>query len=163
MAYFDSFQNKIFVAPDGKAHLVKDIITAVKIPDYIMNNNDLFYNYRLEDGEMPEMVSHKIYGSTAYHWIVMIINDRLDVWDDFPKSDFSLRKSITDRGENPDDIHHYENTTGKWVDYTYPLALPVTNIEYAHQINEQKRYIKVLRPSYLSEFVDTYKKLIEET
>lgn len=162
MAYFDSFQDKVFRTSDGEVHLVKDVIIAIKIPDYVMNNQDLFYNYRLEDGETPEMVSHKIYGSTMYHWIIMVINGRHDVWADFPKSDYILRKSIVNEGSDPDQIHHYENAQGKWVDYTYPLATPITQIEYAHQINEQKRFVLVLRPSYLSEFVDTYKRLIEE-
>jgi hypothetical protein len=37
-----------------------------------------FYDYYIQDGETPESVSLKIYGSTAYSWLVLLINGLAD-------------------------------------------------------------------------------------
>lgn len=160
MSYFDAFQIKDFAAHDGTTYAVRDVITAISLPQYLLDDDNLYFSYRLEDGERPEVVSHKVYGSSIYHWVIMLINKRYDVWEDFPKSDYVLRMAIMNEGGNPDSIHHYEDGNGKWVDEFSPVKTPITEIDYANKMNETKRIIKVLKPEFLSEFVDVYNRLL---
>ena len=162
MAYFDRFNIKDFKLPNGEIVAVKDIITAIQLPRVLLEDLNLYFNYMMQDGETPEIVSHKMYGTTAYHWVIMIVNGRYDIWEDYPKTDYVLRKKLTNNGVNPDGHHHYEDSNGRTVDeFTYP-RIEITNIEYETKINESKRFIKILKPNLLSEFVDAYTKLIEE-
>ena len=160
MSYFSRFATKAFQAHDKVTYAVTDIITAIQIPEQILADRNLYFTYRMEDGETPEMVSYRIYKSTAYHWVIMAINRRYDVWEDFPKSDYIIRKRIVESGFEPDAIHHYEKDS-RWVDQFEPLAASITHIEYQYQLNEEKRIIRVLKPEFLSEFVDFFFKLIE--
>jgi len=46
-------------------------------------NNNAFDDYYIEDGETPELVSRKIYGTTSYAWLVLLVNNILDIKKDW--------------------------------------------------------------------------------
>lgn len=87
------------------------------------------FNYIMLDGETPEIVSHKIYGTVDYHWIIMLINERYDYLNDFPIKD-SLLLDLTKQKYGVDQvesIHHYEDDEGNEVDEYYYDWKNVTN------------------------------------
>jgi hypothetical protein len=72
-------------------------------------------------------------------------------------------------------VHHYQITqsSGKTTsegpsDYDYlievnsttPGAIAITNREYEERLQDKKRQIKILNPSYIGLFIDEFKKLI---
>lgn len=160
--YFDKFPPSFYTAPDGSRLLVTDWIRAVRIPNTILNE-DAFYEYYLaRDNDTPEIISHKMYKSASYHWLIMAINQRYDVWNDFPKDEATIRNSAERKYQNVNGTHHYEDSAGGVVDeFTIP-NIPVTNLEYEIRENEAKRIVKVVKKIYLSDFVQTYTQLITE-
>ena len=159
--YFDNFPTTSYETLDGENILVTDIVRVVSVPSSIMNDDNLYDFYAMADNETPEIVSHKFYGSTAYHWVIMLLNQRYDLWSDFPVSDSIIRKACEDKYGGIDVIHHHEDSNGNWVDeYTFP-KLPVTAYEYELALNEEKRIVKVLKKAYLPEFIQSYTELIE--
>lgn len=162
MAFFDSFPTMIIKMPNGSSSLVTDIIRNIQVPDSILNDPNLFIIYRLADNESPEMVSFKFYKTTTYHWLICLLNKRFDVLDDFPKSEYIIKKNAEIKYKDINGIHHYEGENGSIVDeFTVP-RIPVTNYEHEMMKNEQLRLIKVLRPEFISEFVGMYYETIKQ-
>ena len=58
------------------------------------------------------------------------------------------------------ETHHYEDADGFVVNSDYPMATPISNIDYETDQNETKRRVRILKPSYLSGFVSQFDKII---
>ena len=158
--FFEKFPLMYLPMEDGSSLLVTDFLRAMKI-DPQLKLNELLYNiYTAKDGETPEIISHKVYKSTQYHWVIMLLNEKFDPWRDFPQSDANLIKMAMDLYPDINAIHHYEDGAGNWVDEFTALKTHVTCIEYERQLNEEKREVKILRPELLAEFITQYRQLI---
>ena len=157
---FEVFPLTYFKIDNTTNVLVTDFIRAVKLDDSL-KNNELFFNiYEVLDNETPEIISYKMYGSTQYHWVIMLLNEKFDAYNDFPKSDNIIYNYSLDKYIDINALHHYEDSNGNIVDQFYPLKTIISNIDYERQLNEEKRSIKILKKEILSEFVSNYKSLI---
>lgn len=157
MAFFDKFGHTIYELGTDQI-LVRDIIQSVR---FDFNENDestLFEEYRVQDDEKLENIAYNFYGSSDYHWVLALVNNILDQNNNLPKSDAILRRACVALYSNVDGIHHWESSAnpGEWVDEFFVESFPVTNIEYMTQLNEDKRYINILKPIYLTNFVSSY-------
>lgn len=159
--FFENFPLSFYKSLDGDNILVTDIVRAIKIPESILNDSNLYDYYSMRDNETPEIVSHKFYKSTQYHWVLMVINQRYDVWNDYPVADSIIQKKCIEKYGTTDSIHHYVNAEGDWVDIFTTPRTPVTVYEHETKLNEEKRIIRVLKQEFLSEFVQTYTELIK--
>lgn len=159
--FFENFPIALFNITDSDKILIQDFIRAVKI-DPNIKENELFFNiYEARDGETPEIISHKAYKSTQYHWVIMLLNEKFDPWRDFPQPDTVLIKMAKDKYADINGLHHYQDGEGNIVDELDVNKIPVTNIEYERAENEKKRYIKILKAEVLPEFVKQYEDLIK--
>lgn len=158
--FFENFPATYFnVSPTQKV-VIQDFIRAVKIDPVLKENDALFTYYRAKDGDTPEIISHKMYRTTQYHWVIMVLNEKFDPWRDFPQSDYNLRKMASDKYADIDGVHHYVDANNNIVDALHPNKIPVTNIEYEIALNESKRLIKIMKPEVLTQFVKSYESLI---
>jgi hypothetical protein len=136
---------------------VQDIIRVVRLDPKLKNEPMFFTDYRIADNETPEMISYKFYGTTAYHWVIMLLNEKFDPYEDFPKSDKILRKYCQKKYTDILGVHHYiEPLYGRPTDEFNTEKIIVTNLEYEISENEKKRNIKILKQEVLSEFVGNY-------
>lgn len=157
---FDYFPTTYFKLDNDKSVIVTDFIRAIKLDPQLKENSLLYTLYEVSDGETPEIISHKFYKSTEYHWVIMLLNEKFDPWRDFPQSDSVIVAAAMEKYDNINGIHHYEDSNGNVVDEFYPFAAYVTNIDYERKVNESKRTVKVLKKQVLSDFVDQYRTLI---
>lgn len=156
MSFFKNFPTIGYRISDTEIVAVQDIIRAIRI-DPKLKQESIFYTiYRISDNETPEMISYKFYGATIYHWVIMLLNERFDPYDDFPKSDFILRKYCESKYSNILGVHHYVDPFGVVCDEFNTEKIAVTNLEYETEQNEKLRFIKILKPEVLSEFVGQY-------
>jgi hypothetical protein len=79
---------------DATLMVIRDITHNVRIRKDILSNVVLFDYYHIQDGETPEIISEKVYGSPLYHWVIMMANERFDYIDDFPLSSYALEAHI---------------------------------------------------------------------
>ena len=174
MQYFETFPKMVYdVNGTGDYKLVTDILRRFKVRKDVQNEIVFFDKYEVKDGEKPEDVSYNFYGSVDYHWVVLSINNIKDRFYDWPLSQIDFQTYITDKYTNPDAIHHYEvaQSSGKTtsLDYSHLIqvnsdatgATSVSNREYEDRINENKRLIKILKPVYLDEYVEEFRRLIQ--
>ena len=58
--------------------LVTNLLRRVKIRAKVKENAVLLDTYDVKNGETPEIIAHKYYGDSEYHWVVLIVNDITD-------------------------------------------------------------------------------------
>lgn len=144
---------------DGKKELrtVKDITTNVRFRKQLLSQITLYDEYDIKEGETPDIIAAKYYGSSEYHWVVMLANERFNYLEDFPLDNYAFELYVIDKyGEDLYSTHHQEDANGHVVNYGYP----VSNYEYEMRENEKKRRIKLISPSLLSTILSNYKALI---
>ena len=168
MAYFKTFP-KLFY-PTGKTKtVVPDIFRRVHMDKFFANRTNLT-GYFVTDGQTPELVSQHVYGSTQYHWIILLANEIIDVQREWPKSQEELTLYVKDKygANNSSDIHHYVLTADKSIVVDWDAAkasdgtyTALTNLQYEEEVNDKKRQIKVLNPLFLSAVTKQFKQLIK--
>ena len=139
------------------AKRVTDITANIRFRRDVLSNISLYDEYDVQEGETPEIIAEKFYGSAQYHWIVMLANDRFDYRSDFPLTYSALETYIAEKYEDPDGVHHYEDETGVHVDSDYVGAVSVSNRQYEDIVNESKRRIKLPAPSLIAKILKDFK------
>lgn len=178
MNYFDLFPtiqyNLSGVVGDNKD--VTDIWRKVKVRSKIANNLALYDSFDVPEGDSPETIAYKVYGSTDYFWVVCLLNNVQNRFYDWPLDEYNFQQFVTDKYDNVEGIHHYEKTQSSGSqkgqgpsDYSHKIevnsdtagAEAVSNIEYERREQDKKRQIKLLNPGYLNNFIEEFKNLIK--
>lgn len=165
MTYFANFPDILYPFElGGKIKLVrvKDIVSNVRLRKQILSNITLYDEYDIEDGETPEIIAERVYGDANLHWVIMLANDRYDLWNDFPMSEDALSKYIENKygqgNENNQhiifDSPHFEDERGNIVDGPASnLVRAISNLEYEMRVNESKRKIKIINKTLVANIV----------
>lgn len=111
--YFANFPKIVYdfdLTSGVNYQIVTDITRNVRFRKQILDNISLYDYYDMQEGETPEIVSEKIYGTPYYHWVIMLANQRYDYINDFPVSQLELDALVTKRygATKIDHVHHYE-------------------------------------------------------
>ena len=168
--YFNDFpQIKYDCTGNGNFTTIQDIMTRIKVRDYIKNNGSIFAKYSVPDGETPEMVAFFLYKDVAYHWIILLFNQIINTYYDWPLSTRNFQRYVSNKYSNPDAVNHYEvsqSSGGDWVKITvesdFPGAVPVSNLEYEAAKQDKIREIRILKPEFLGQFKTEFAQLLEE-
>jgi hypothetical protein len=54
---------------------ITNLMTRFNFDEKFKENTAAYYNYSVKDGETPEMIADKVYGSSEKHWIILNYND----------------------------------------------------------------------------------------
>jgi hypothetical protein len=140
---------------------VVNIFTKIIPIDSVINNTVIFELYDIKDRETPELLSYKLYGSPDFHWVIIIINNIMNIHKDWPLSrhDFStyVSEKYKEIGEHA--THHYENEDGDIIDQG-DVDASISNYTYEERINDKKSRIKILKKEYLNGFIKEFKQLL---
>lgn len=164
MAYFNRFPEIFYnfnVKGKDTLFILRDITVNFRILRKALENVTLYDEYDIVDGETPEMVSEKVYDNPNYHWAIMIANQRFDYVNDWVLPYDRLEQYCKDKyGEEAVFYtHHYEDADGYVVNDDYPMATPISNLEYESRINESKRRIKIISKTLIQQLTDEFTKL----
>ena len=209
--YFSEFPNIKYPYKINKAGVIdtftiKDFFHLLKVRDEILSTDTIFDPYNIINGERPDQVSYKLYNDESLYWIILQVNDIVDVHNDWPLSSYELDEYVLKKYgslESANEPHHYETIetfdgAGNLVlpgrggmglidrggvarsglkvpeNYTftyqlypggqerrtlsgstgrYPSCTPITNLQYEHDVNEDKSQIWVLQQKYLSRYL----------
>ena len=174
MSYFEKFPKIYYDAnADGKYKVMTDIISRVKLIDSVKENILNFDYYNVKDGETPEMIAHKYYDDPELHWTILVVNDVIDYYTQWPMSVQKFEEFMKDKYANPQGIHHYEisQTSGNTelvIDVgmnttDYPSATAISNYTYEDRLQEQRRQIRLIQPQYMGGFVKEFEKKLNES
>ena len=179
MPYFDQFPiiDYNLSGVNGNTKEVTDIWRRVKVRSKIADNVALYDQYDVPEGDSPETIAFKVYGSTDYFWVICLLNNVVNRYHDWPLDEFNFQQFVKDKYDNPEAIHHYEKTqlsgrqTGEGpADYSHKIevnadeagAEAVSNIQHERRLQDKKRQIRVLQPAFLNTFIDEFRELIRQ-
>lgn len=138
-----------------------DITRRIVIHEEIKDQDTLFRSYIVKDGELPEDVAFNFYGDSNLNMIILLINSIVDPFYGWVLSSKEFEAYVRDKYgvDKVRDIHHHE-LKGDIVHSTVVGATPVTNYDHEFKLNEKKRRVKILKPEYISTFLDEYNRSI---
>ena len=88
---------------------IKNIFRRVKIQDWIQENTNFFNQYTIKDGERPDTVAERLYGTSERDWIVILTAGITNIKNDWPLSNYDLYRYVENKyGTTLNDVHHYE-------------------------------------------------------
>ena len=97
MARYFKYFPKTFYSPDVDSDgldSVTNIISRFSIASNLIDNTNMFYSYDVQDTDTPEIIAHKIYGSSERHWIVLSLNQIIDPQWDWPLNQDNFIKYV---------------------------------------------------------------------
>ena len=190
MAYF-KYLPKVFVRNKTRVNgsqpyeLSVNIFRRIKIRDDLQGSLLGFTQYEIQDGTRPDQVAYEIYKDAGLDWVILLINNIINVNEDWPMNREDLYNYVLDKYGSIEGVKHYETkeykspsldlvllpggiTVSESYQYTKPdgTILPksesrssVSYYSYEAAINDTKRNIYLLRPQYLNDFIAEFKKL----
>ena len=167
-------------ALDPKILAAKNLWRRADILSEYKNSITWFNEYLIRNGERPEDIALDLYKNPFYNWTLLVINDIVNIYEQWPRSVKQLQEYVTDKYPNPEDHKHYETVevkfdtkiivpAGKIVPSNFQVsywngsvtvtANPVASVtyyQYEEKLNSAKESIQVIRPSVIEDFVAAY-------
>lgn len=93
---FQFFPKLLYQFNDFDYVKLVDLNVSAKVSDFIKSyrGSALLRNYIVQDGDRPEMVSNKLFGTPKYDYLIMIFNDVESIYDDWPRDSKTLNNYI---------------------------------------------------------------------
>lgn len=162
-SYFETFPRVFYNNKDSKNILSRSAMTSSALNKY-----GVFYLYRVRDFERPDTIAFDYYGDSKYTWLVLMANDILDPYHDWPLNDENFKSYMIQKygtlRSSMSSIHHYEiNSKYVSVDtysvvYGNPPVSGGTIVKYAWDVelenNEKRKNIKLLSKQYAQRAYD---------
>ena len=84
--YFKNINNTLIdIDGSGNFDVMKNLTAKAKISDDLINNAGFYATVEIQDGERPDHLSKRLYGSEQYHWTFLLLNPQIkNIWDDWP-------------------------------------------------------------------------------
>ena len=183
----DLFYNFSSRPLDSDYLLVKNIWRRAQILVEYKAQVTLFTEENVKDGERPEDVATRLYRNPFYNWTILVINDIVDYYAQWPRSVKQLEAYINNKYDNPAATKHHVTTevkdasnniivpAGKVVASNYQVAyydgsttvtanpvVSVTNAQYETELNSKKQQIQVIKPELVEDFVATYNSILKK-
>lgn len=97
--YFNFFPKTLYSLSNKptSADSVTNIIARFGFESTLKENSNIFYPYDIQDGDTPETIANKYYGSPERHWVVLLFNDIIDPQYDWPLDQRTIIKYINDK------------------------------------------------------------------
>ena len=170
MSIFTLYQKIDYKVSDYDIITGIDITSSIKIKEYLKRYSAVAYQpYVITDGERPDQVSSKLYGTPDYSWIVMLVNEMYSIYDDWPRSSQAFKNYIIEKygsiGYAQINYKYYNNYDDE-IDLTSYNLLASSDrkieslYEYEERKNTNKSKIKIIRPSLISTIDSDLKSLI---
>ena len=167
--------------------LAKNIFRRIKIRE---NLDDIilgFNQYTIKNNQRPDQVSLEIYGTMEYDWVVLLTNNIINLYDEWPMSEDELERYIDSTyEEDADSGHHWvtqriTDISGRILvkedrivpeSYTYTrpdgtliakeeTVRPISVYDHEASKNDQKRNIYLLRKEYVTAFIEEFSTLCD--
>jgi hypothetical protein len=119
--YFSQLPDLEYVSrlPDAKIsdyNPVKNFFMRGKLRDDIFQDVSIFTKYEIRGDDRPDNVAFEVYGDANLDWLVLTCNNIINVYDEWPMSQFNFENYLLDKYDTYENInatHHYETTEVK--------------------------------------------------
>ena len=169
--------------------LVKNIFKRSKLRSDVDQAITAFDYYYVKEGMRPDILAEKLYDNSELDWVILTSNNITNIRNQWPLDHNDFRAYLLDKygsDQNMAGIHHYEtrkvvdeynrvvipsglevdaNFTFKYKNFTNSIVVvnpvsPITNYQYEVKLNDQKRKIKILKPTLLNTFLNDHREIM---
>ena len=166
---------------------VKNIWRRAEVLTEFKSQVTIFNEITVRDGERPEDVATAFYNNPFYNWTVLIANDVVDVYSQWPRSITQLQDFINQKYDNPQATKHHVTTevkdaknnviveAGKVVASNYQISyyngsttvtatpvVSVSNEQFEFEENAKKSRIQIIKPQLIEDFVENYYSILSK-
>ena len=167
----------------NKYQTVRNIMNRTKIKDTVKDDLAAYYPYFVKDGERPDILSYNYYGTIAYAYLILLFNNIIDPQFDWPMNTIDFENYIIAKYGNVEaalgqtkfyyqiiraevpktEIQERKEEVKFVVDETTYNALgegsrkKITAYDYEAQINDNKRYIRLISKDLIADVDFKYK------
>ena len=114
--YFSRFPKIYFSTNDGQSvDRITNIMAKISLNEAIKENTAVYYEYDITESDTPEIVAHKMYGSSERHWVVLMMNNIVDPQYEWPLTTITLNNYIDAKYSTVD--YANSNTSGAGLTY----------------------------------------------
>ena len=168
--------------------VVKNIFKRAVLRDDVFDEVTAFTKYSVEGDERPDQVAFNFYQDPNLDWVVLTTNNIVHVRDEWPMGNQDFLTYLNEKytAEELANIHHYEtdilrDSRGRLI---HPQGLTVpsnysinfldngvlrteskitsfTFLEHETNLNDAKRNINILKPEYLTGFLEDFENIME--
>lgn len=118
---------------------VKNIFNKIVLTTDIKDKNTAFFQHNIREGELPEDIARRYYGTEDYWWVALIFNNITKPLTQWPVKDEAL---------------HYLADEFLRIEDKYSRS---TYYDLLFENNEKSRKIDILAPEQLQELITQYK------
>ena len=117
MSYFSNLPDILIPSPlpdkvsTGDLVRIKNIFRGSKLFDYLKDNVTLFNKYVIKDGDRPDTIASKIYGSSRFDYVVILSAGITNINHEWPVQDYQIYEvALNKYGSETkmNEVHHYE-------------------------------------------------------
>ena len=166
---------------------VKNIWRRAEILTEFKSQVTIFNEITVRDGERPEDIATAFYNNPFYNWTVLVANDIVDVYSQWPRSITQLQDFINQKYDNPQATKHHVTTevkdaknnviveAGKVVASNYQISyyngsttvtatpvVSVSNEQFEFEENAKKARIQIIKPQLIEDFVENYYSILSK-
>ena len=97
--YFSNINNVLIdIDGSGNIDVLKNLTAKAKVSDALINNAGFYQTITVIDGERPDHLSKRLYGTEQYHWTFLLLNPQIkNIWDDWPMKYSQLVEYCTNK------------------------------------------------------------------
>ena len=145
--YFSKFPLVEYIYRDNsgtfRKKLSTNILRRIGFTSLSKENNGNFLDYYIKDGETPEIIADKLYADPEYHWLVLLFNDIIHPYKDWPLDSFSLDKYIDRKYKGysfflSDGNNGHPNTISFYKDQTVASSSGWSDIHGVYQVADRR-------------------------
>ena len=156
-----------------------NLLRRVKIIDDVLARREIYYEYVVRDGDLPDTLADRFYGDPQRDWIIYFSNSIVDPYTEWPLgyadfNSFLEKKYNKSAFETKADIAYYVYTglssdseediarrSWRMTEKTFNSLsaqersgwTPVTVYDHEDQVNESRRVIKIIQPAFLNQIL----------
>ena len=93
--YFENFPIMYYSLDNNQSgQIVTDILRRINLITEVTEQNVLYEKYEIQDGDTPEILADKFYGSSNLGWVILLTNNILDPRFEWPMDWYRLNNYI---------------------------------------------------------------------
>jgi hypothetical protein len=151
-----------------------DITVSAKIKQALKNFNAIAIQpYVVQNGDRPDAVSNILYGTPYYEYIILMVNNIENIYDQWPKDSTTFKNYIIEKYGSVQAARNqflfYYTPEGDIVSEQFWLGIPgarkfrETAYEYEVRINDEKSRIRVLDLQFIVKFESDLQELLSQS
>jgi len=127
---------------------VKNLFKRGKLREDIFQETTFFEKYQIQGDDRPDNVAQKVYGDAALDWLVLLSNNIINIYEEWPLPQESFDAYLLEKYNNNyntlyNGIHHYESNevTNSQGVVIFPKGVRVgaaQSVSYFDQVDNQQ-------------------------